>query len=355
MQRFRATTKFLPLLSGKKISPHYSSGVVLAKSPGLGFSVSSSSWFGFPKDPKDTNPFLNQVMSVSTSSCAVAKQGLMPESGVEQIELLRARDDIHGGVVVDMDDQPMDSDVFASLLKASLSEWRQKEKKGVWIKLPIELSNLVHPAVKEGFTYHHAESDYIMLKRWLPETVDTLPANASHRVGIGAFIMNSKREVLVVQEINGRFKDTGIWKMPTGAVNEGEDICAAAVREVKEETGIETEFVEILAFRHSHKSFFRKSDLFFVCMLKPQSFDIQEQNQEIAAAQWMPFEDYAAQPFVKQNKLFDYVADICLAKTDKQYTGFTPLATTTSSGKASYLYFNNRDMGDDLLTSDKQQ
>lgn len=24
----------------------------------------------------------------------------------------------------------------------------------------------------------------------------------------------------MVQEINGRFKDTGVWKMPTGAVNE---------------------------------------------------------------------------------------------------------------------------------------
>ena len=68
----------------------------------------------------------------------------------------------------------------------------------------------------------------------------------------------------------------------------------------------------------------------------------------------MPVEDYAAQPFVKQNKLFDYVAEICLAKTDKHYTGFTPLATTTSSGKPSYLYFNHWDMSD-LLASDKQQ
>ncbi|KAK9924332.1 hypothetical protein M0R45_032709 [Rubus argutus] len=352
MQRFRATSKFLPHLLARKISPP-SSRLVLTEGARLGITVSPS-WLGLPKDPKDKNPFLNQVMSVSTSSLSVATQGIMPESGVEQIELLNADDDLHGGVVVDMKDKPMDSELFTSLLKASLSQWKQKEKKGVWIKLPIELSNLVHPAVKEGFCYHHAESDYIMLKRWLPETVDTLPANASHRVGIGAFIMNNKREVLVVQEIHGRFKDAGVWKLPTGAVNEGEDICAAAVREVKEETGIETEFVEILAFRQSHKSFFQKSDLFFVCMLKPQTFDIQEQNQEIAAAQWMPVEDYAAQPFVKQNKLFDYVAEICLAKTDKHYTGFTPLATTTSSGKPSYLYFNHWDMSD-LLASDKQQ
>lgn len=40
-----------------------------------------------------------------------------------------------------------------------------------------------------------------------------------------------------------------------------------------------------LIFRQSHKSFFEKSDLFFVCMLQPLSFDIQPQEAEIEAAQ----------------------------------------------------------------------
>lgn len=50
--------------------------------------------------------------------------------------------------------------------------------------------------LKEGFRYHHAEPDYLMLVCWIPDTIDTLPTNASHRVGIGAFVMNHKREVL---------------------------------------------------------------------------------------------------------------------------------------------------------------
>lgn len=37
--------------------------------------------------------------------------------------------------------------------------------------------------------------------------------------------------------------------------------------------------------RQSHKSFFEKSDLFFLCMLRPLSFDIQKQELEIEAAQ----------------------------------------------------------------------
>ncbi|XP_059433923.1 nudix hydrolase 2-like [Corylus avellana] len=167
-----------------------------------------------------------------------------------------------------------------------------------------------------------------------------------------SFLLGIFGTVLVVMENGGRFKETGVWKFPTGVVNEGEDICTAAVREVKEETGIDAEFVEVLAFRESHKSFFSKSDLFFVCMLKPRSFDIQKQDQEVEAAQWMPFEEYAAQPFIREHELFNYVAKICLAKSDKGYAGFSPVSAATSSGKTSCLYCNNPDIH--LLTSGHQ-
>ncbi|TQD73927.1 hypothetical protein C1H46_040550 [Malus baccata] len=68
----------------------------------------------------------------------------------------------------------------------------------------------------------------------------------------------------------------------------------------------------------------------------------------------MPYADYAAQPFVKENKLFDSIAKICLAKSDRDYVGFTALATTTSSGKSCHLYYNSRDMGNLLATGDPQ-
>ncbi|XP_062152480.1 nudix hydrolase 2-like [Alnus glutinosa] len=257
-----------------------------------------------------------------------------------RVQLLSSDDDHYGGVLVNVK-HPMDSNAFSTLLKASIQQWKQQGKRGVWIKLPIEQVNLVEAAVKEGFRYHHAEADYLMLVYWIPETTDTLPANASHRVGIGAFVMNSQRQVLVVMENSGRFKGTGVWKFPTGVVNEGEDICTAAVREVKEETGIDTEFVEVLAFRESHESFFSKSDLLFICMLQPRSFDIQKQNQEIEAAQWMPVEDYAAQPFIREHEQFNYIAKICLAKLDKDYAGFSRISAATASGKTISLYSSN--------------
>uniref|UniRef100_A0A2P2KZN8 Uncharacterized protein MANES_03G141300 n=1 Tax=Rhizophora mucronata TaxID=61149 RepID=A0A2P2KZN8_RHIMU len=259
-------------------------------------------------------------------------------------ELLTGIDDHHGGLIVDLK-EPMDPEIFLLLLKASISQWRNQGKKAVWIKLPIALVNLVEPAVKEGFWYHHAEPNYLMLVYWIPETTSTIPANASHRVRVGGIVLNGKREVLVVQEKSGRFQGCGMWKIPTGIVDEDEDIFMAAMREVKEETGIDTEFLEIVAFRQSHKSFFEKSELFFLCMLHPLSFDIQKQELEIEAAQWMPLEDFAAQPFAQKDDIFKHITDSCLAKVDRDYIGFSPITCRSIfTNQTSYLYANIRDL-----------
>lgn len=50
-----------------------------------------------------------------------------PSTQVEQVDrLLSGRNDDHGGVIVEMTNEPLDPTVFASLLRASLSQWRQK-------------------------------------------------------------------------------------------------------------------------------------------------------------------------------------------------------------------------------------
>ncbi|KAK2965012.1 hypothetical protein RJ639_026436, partial [Escallonia herrerae] len=269
---------------------------------------------------------------------------LAVNNGFQKNQLLSAVNDDHGGVIVEMKES-MVPDVFLTVLRASMSQWQLQGKKGVWIKLPIGLVNLVETAVKEGFWYHHAEPHYLMLVYWIPKTSHTIPANATHRVIIGAVVLNDKREVLVVQEKSGKFQGTGVWKIPTGVADEGEDIFTAAKREVKEETGIDAEFVEILGFRQCHKSFFEKSDLLFLCMLRPLSFDIQKQDLEIEAAQWMPFDEYAAQPFAQKHSLYKYTIDLSLAKVDGDYGGFSlqPI-TSFFNDQISYLYLNQRDL-----------
>ncbi|XVF26227.1 hypothetical protein REPUB_Repub13aG0281000 [Reevesia pubescens] len=331
----------------------------------LGFSITTGNlcfFFGFRISPNNfpTNwpPPLHlssststaghrtrfRAMSASHNSTPATTVNENGEQVIEDFKLLNSVNDRYGGVIIEVSD-PMDSALFASILRASLARWRHQGKKGVWIKLPIQHVNLVEAAVKEGFWYHHAEPNYLMLAYWIPQGTHTLPANASHRVGIGAFVMNENREILVVQENTGRFRGTGVWKLPTGVVNEGEDLCMAAVREVKEETAIDTKFIEVLSFRQSHKSFFEKSDIFFLCMLEPLSFEIQKQESEIEAAQWMPIEEYAAQPFVQKHELLKYIVDICLAKKNGNYSGFSPVPTSSVfSDEQSYMYLNIGDL-----------
>ncbi|CAD5175269.1 unnamed protein product [Musa acuminata subsp. malaccensis] len=285
--------------------------------------------------------FRNRFMSILVNQSSVLGPELTDDV---EVALLSAVDDDHGGVIVELK-EPMDPAAFHTSLRASISNWKKQGIKGAWIKLPIQLANLVEACVKEGFWYHHAEPSYLMLVCWLPNTEHTIPVNASHRVGVGAFVMNDKREVLVVQEKNGILRGLGLWKFPTGVVEQGEDIHAGVIREVKEETGVDTEFIEVLAFRQSHKSFFGKSDLFFVCMLRPLSHDIYPQELEIEAAQWMPVEEYAAQPLVQKHELLKYILDVGMAKIDKSYSGFSPVsAKAPFSGSQGHLYLNSRDL-----------
>lgn len=61
-------------------------------------------------------------------------------------------------------------------------------------------------------------------------------------------------------------------------------------------------------------------------------------SDPLPVKQWMPIDEYADQPFVKKNSGFDYVAKVCLAKANNNYTGLSAIPTYSSSGKKTYLY-----------------
>lgn len=57
-------------------------------------------------------------------------------------------------------------------------------------------SYVIMTPVQEGFRYHHAEQSYLMLTYWIPDDEPCLlPANASHQVGVGGFVINNQMEV----------------------------------------------------------------------------------------------------------------------------------------------------------------
>lgn len=152
---------------------------------------------------------------------------------------LPGRFDMYDGIILDADGLPSTTEDFVTALSSSLPAWQGAGLRGIWLKIPISKAHFVGHAIDAGFVFHHAEPGYCMLTQWLPSTENKLPPNASHQVGVGAFVFDrTTRRVLVVQEKTGPLKGKGVWKMPTGLVQAGEDITEAAVREVEEETGV---------------------------------------------------------------------------------------------------------------------
>ncbi|CAK9152781.1 unnamed protein product [Ilex paraguariensis] len=230
----------------------------------------------------------------SSSRRLVARRSYVPKKGIQvvspnigsqtlTIEFLNAWDDEYGGVIVDPESLPSSANAFASTLKASISNWKLKGKKGIWLKITLEQADLVPIAIQEGFLYHHAEPGYVILTYWIPNEPCMLPSSPSHQIGIAAFVINDKREILVVQE-KCPCSCPGVWKLPTGYIDKSEEIFSGAIREVKEETGVDTIFLEMVAFRHAHLVAFEKSDLQFVCLLKPLSLEITVDEKEIQDA-----------------------------------------------------------------------
>ncbi|KAK4748464.1 hypothetical protein SAY87_015050 [Trapa incisa] len=287
---------------------------------------------------------LSGIMSSSTFLCSChinGNNGVGSSPYVKELRVLEAFDDEYGGVVVNSNRLPLKPDAFASALHSSLSHWKSTDKKGVWLKLPVELADFVPIAVKEGFEYHHAERGYVMMTYWIPEGPSLLPANASHQVGVGGFVINEHNEVLVVQETFCSPTSAGLWKLPTGFILESEEIYEGAVREVKEETGVDSEFVEVIAFRHAHNVAFEKSDLFFICMLRPISTQIMVDDHEIQAAKWMKLDEFVEQPLIQEDKMFKKIMDICMARLGRSYCGLNPHQVVSKfDGKESTLYYN---------------
>lgn len=66
---------------------------------------------------------------------------------------------------------------------------------------------------------------------------DHLQASIPYRHGVGIMLLNADKKIFVAQRID---KTSEAWQMPQGGINPGENPRDAALRELREETGIES-------------------------------------------------------------------------------------------------------------------
>eukprot|EP01065_Artemidia_motanka_P015059 TRINITY_DN18946_c0_g1_i1.p1 TRINITY_DN18946_c0_g1~~TRINITY_DN18946_c0_g1_i1.p1 ORF type:complete len:318 (+),score=89.77 TRINITY_DN18946_c0_g1_i1:101-1054(+) len=244
--------------------------------------------------------------------------------------------DTYGGVVVEKESVPTDVAAFKRCVAASVDAWRKAGRRGVWLKIDAGQTRLLPEAVDTfGFEIHHAEKGHIVLTKWLPDTPSSIPHNASHTVGVGAVIRNAKGETLLVKERSGPAARMNVWKMPTGLVAAGEELHEAAVREVKEETGIDVECDGISSLMVSHAGNLAhegKSNIFFVCRCRALHTDISLNDGELSDARWFSDDEYAGLPHPAKGSVFEALSN---AARDSSAPVFHPVLRPLGPRRAS--------------------
>lgn len=208
------------------------------------------------------------------------------------MEILDSTTNPFGGVIIKPECLTNDPRLFRKQLSQSMMSWLDQGFLVVWLEIPIVNPRLIPEAVDLGFTFHHAGSDYLMLIHKLVKD-SFVPAYASHYIGAGGAVINENKELLVVQEKGGgQGRRRKFYKLPGGALKEGEHLEQGVIREVYEETGIQTRFDGLVCLRNLHGYRYGKSDIYFVCRLTPLTHEISIQPEEIEECFWMPLNEY---------------------------------------------------------------
>jgi 8-oxo-dGTP pyrophosphatase MutT (NUDIX family) len=220
------------------------------------------------------------------------------------MEILEATPNPFGGIVLKPEALPATVETFRRQLHDSLQVWRDKGFLVVWLEIPLAKAQLIPVAVEAGFVFHHTneghlqpEGNYLMLTCRLNETA-FIPSFASHYIGAGGVVLNGRRDLLVVCEKHRHDKSRPYYKLPGGALHQGEHLVDGVIREVLEETGVQTKFESVVCFRHWHGYRYNKSDIYFICRLSPLNDEISRQDDEIEECLWMPVLEYLNSEYV---------------------------------------------------------
>jgi 8-oxo-dGTP diphosphatase len=101
------------------------------------------------------------------------------------------------------------------------------------------------------------------------------------RAGVGVFIFDEKQRVLLVKQNYGN----KLWAVPGGAIDPGETPQDAALRELREETGLEAELRALIGLNHYVRDGVPRVHFAFEAEITGGTLGIQEPS-EIAVIGW---------------------------------------------------------------------
>lgn len=137
--------------------------------------------------------------------------------------------------------------------------------------------------------------DEISKKKPNPKFLETDPAKFPVEKKAGAVIYSKNDGKVYFAFVHDVF---GYWTLSKGGVEEGEDVKSGAVREIKEELGIDITIKEELGSNeyiasHPEKGRIRKQVTFFLAETKYQPITLLNKSGGLDDVQWFPLEEVA--------------------------------------------------------------
>lgn len=193
--------------------------------------------------------------------------------------------DNYDGITIDNSTIPKNIEEFEKELIIIIQSLENKRL--LWIKIPIAKSKFIPILTKYDFVFHHCnEKDITLLKKLSIDPI--VPTARNHTLGVGVVVINEDNDILVIKDRIGKR-----YKLPGGYIDDDENITTAAVREVKEETGIDVDFNSIIALGHFKPLQFGESNLYVGCTAKSFSKEINIiDDYEIIEARWMDLDEF---------------------------------------------------------------
>lgn len=209
---------------------------------------------------------------------------------------LEYRTNRFGDIVVHVASLPNNPDEFRKAVEFQMPNWQRGPHYGVWLKLPAALVSHVEICCKMGFKCHHANDKYFMMTKWFGRGPPKFPTFGTHNVGVSVLVVRYKLgrpQLLMVRERYA--KKEWNWKCVSGGVELGEFIQDAAVRELREETGLRGRFITLIGVWNRKNTKFGRGEIHFGCLVElapdQDSDRLCIQEDEIVAAKWVDLED----------------------------------------------------------------